>query len=301
MFLFTGIFLLSSKGEKTTNTKYFCSPHFYLLECRRVKIRRLHLRTNGSWLSFPWAWTVGIWLLGMDWAGIIAGHGSEDRQAPGSAPRSRSPRSHSPDTPAAGGFSGWGWCECKATAVCFLSHLNEQLRDRETFPVNTITASAREPGLRVIFPMEGNCYLISEDFIRLVFKRLPLTGTEMTWRLNRKERSFTLSWCWRFLGGIGKKGRKTWLFQRVLCAGGKRGRQRNKEAQRCGEVGSMVGGFLMRTRKPTGLWWVTRSPLVGREDRCIPNLRGCGPEVPRKLSCSERGPGYFHLCNVLCA
>lgn len=37
---------------------------------------------------------------------------------------------------------GARWCECKTTAVCFLSHLNEQLRDRETFPVSTITVCA---------------------------------------------------------------------------------------------------------------------------------------------------------------
>lgn len=40
-------------------------------------------------------------------------------------------------------------------------------------------------------PLEGSCYLISEDFIQLIFICLPLTGSEITWQLAGEEDSWS--------------------------------------------------------------------------------------------------------------
>lgn len=90
------------------------------------------------------------------------------------------------------------------------------------------------------------------------------------------------------------------LFQRVLCAGEKERSQRDKEAQQCREIGSS-GRQAPNEDKA--------AKVALKDDTTPPG--GQGGQVRAKSlavdlrqagnSSSERGPSYFHLCDVLCA
>lgn len=73
------------------------------------------------------------------------------------------------------------------------------------------------------------------------------------------------------------------LFQRVLCAGEKESSQRDKEAQQGREIGSTGRQAPNEDKAAKVALKDDTHPLVGKEDRCMPNLSGCGPEASRKL------------------
>lgn len=73
------------------------------------------------------------------------------------------------------------------------------------------------------------------------------------------------------------------LFQRVLCAGKKESSQRDKEAQQGLEIGSTGRQAPNEDKAAKEALKDDTHPLVGKEDRCMPNLSDCGPEASRKL------------------
>lgn len=93
------------------------------------------------------------------------------------------------------------------------------------------------------FPLEGNCYLIREDFIQLIFKCLLLTGTEMTRRLTGKADSYAQGACapWEEWGR--KAGRNKIISKSAVRWGERKQSKRQRGTARLGdrehwEVGS---------------------------------------------------------------
>lgn len=86
----------------------------------------------------------------------------------------------------------------------------------------------------------------------------------------------------------------------MLCAGEKESSQRDKEAQQCHEMGSTGRQAPVQDKA---------AKVALKDDTTPPG--GQGGQVhakslpvdlrPAGNSSSERGPSYFHLCDVLCA